>query len=153
MSQENLDLVRAAFEEISRLMFAATANPQRSMRNDYARVVDRFLDPDFELVQAPSAVERRTLHGFDGFVTFMEGGREIWSEARLEPDEFIDAGDEQVVALAALRTRGRASGAEVEQVNGTVWTLREAKVARIQTFLDPGEALAAVGLPERDASR
>jgi ketosteroid isomerase-like protein len=148
MSRENVEIVRAAFDEISGLMFAATANPQRPMLDDYARVVDRFLAPDFELVQAPSAVERSTLQGFDGFVTFMEGGREIWSDARLKPDQFIDVGDDRVVALGSLRARGRASGAEVEQANGTVWTLRDAKVARIQTFVDPGEALEAAGLRE-----
>jgi ketosteroid isomerase-like protein len=146
MAQENVEIVKAAFEEISRLMFAATANHERPMRDDYERVVDQFLAPDFELVQAASAVERRTLRGFDGFVTFMEGGREIWSEARLNPTRFIEAGDDQVVAIGALRARGRASGAEVEQANGTVWTVRQGKVARIQAFLDPEEALEAAGL-------
>jgi ketosteroid isomerase-like protein len=146
MSKENVELVRAAFQEIGRLMFSATANPERPMRDDYARVVDRFLATDFKLVQAPSAVERGTLHGFDGFLTFMEGGREMWSEARLEADELIDVGD-QVVVIGTFRARGRASGAEVQQANGTVWTLRDAKVACVRVFMDRDEALAAIGLP------
>ena len=147
MSKENVELVRAALDEISRLMLSATANPERPMRDDYARVVDHFLATDFRLVQAPSAVERRTLYGFDGFVTFMEGGREMWTEARLDADELIDVGDDNVVAIGTFRARGRASGAEVQQANGTVWTLRDAKVACIRAFQDPDEALAAVGLP------
>jgi ketosteroid isomerase-like protein len=148
MSQESVEIVRAAFEEVGRLMFAATADPGRSMSDDYARVVDGFLAPDFTLVQAPSAVERRTLRGFDGFVTFMEGGREMWIDATLRADELRDVGDDRVVVLGAFQARGRLSGAKVEQANGTVWTLRDAKVARVQVFQAPAEALQAVGLSE-----
>jgi ketosteroid isomerase-like protein len=146
MSPANVELVRTAFEAISKLMSSATANPDRAMRDEYARVVDRFLAPDFTLVQAPSAVEQGTLHGLDGFVTFMEGGREMWAGARLDADELIDVGDDRVVVIGAFRARGRASGAEVKQANGTVWTVRDAKVARIQAFQDPAEALEAAGL-------
>jgi uncharacterized protein len=144
MSQENVEVVRGAFEVLTRLMAASAADPNRSMRDDYARFAE-FLDPEFELVQATSAVEPGTLRGYQGFVTFIEGGREMWRAAQLEPQEFIAAGD-QVVVLGVFRAQGRASGAEVEQPTGTVWTLRDGKVARVQAFLDPSEALEAAGL-------
>jgi ketosteroid isomerase-like protein len=147
MSQENVDLVRALFEEISRLMAALTADPRRSMQDDYARVVARFLDPEFELVPAASAVERRTLRGSEGFVTFLEGGRETWRDARLEAEEFIDLGD-QVLAVGTFRASGRASGVVIEQPNATVWKLRDGRVVGVQLFLDQREALAAAGLSE-----
>jgi ketosteroid isomerase-like protein len=142
-----VDLVRALFEEIGRLMAASTADSRPSMQDDYARVVVQFLDPEFELVPAASAVERRTLRGSDGFVTFLEGGRETWRDARLEAEEFIDLGD-QVLAVGTFRASGRASGVVIEQPNATVWKLRDGRVAGVQLFLDRNEALKVVGLSE-----
>jgi ketosteroid isomerase-like protein len=146
MSQENVELVRAAFEEIGRLMAVSTMDPERSLRDDYARI-DQFLDPHFELVPAASAVERRTLRGSEGFVTFLEGGRDTWRDVSLKAEEFIDLGD-RVLAIGTFRASGRASGAEIEQPNATVWKLRDGRVASVQVFLDRSEALEAVGLSE-----
>jgi ketosteroid isomerase-like protein len=143
VSQNSVEIVRAAFEEIGRLMTVSTLDPERSLRDDYARIAE-LLDPDFELVPATSAVERRTLHGLDGFATFMEGGRDTWRDVSLDAEEFVDL-DDQVLAIGTFRASGRASGAKIEQPNATVWTLRGARVLRVQVFLDRGEALAAVG--------
>src|SRR5919197_5622157 len=93
VSQASMDVVRAAFEEVGRLMATSTEDLAQSLEEDYARLADRFLHPDFELVPADSAVERRTLRGPGGFVTFLEGGRETWREARLEAEKFVDLGD------------------------------------------------------------
>ena len=124
-------------------MAVSTVDPDRSLRDEYARIAE-LLDPDFELVQATSAVERRTLRGLDGFATFMEGGRDTWRDVSLEAEEFLDLGD-QVLAIATFRASGRSSGAKIEQPNATLWKLHGARVARIQVFLDRGEALEAAG--------
>jgi ketosteroid isomerase-like protein len=146
MSQENVQLVRSAFEEIARLMAVSTLDPERSLQDEYARI-GRFLDPDFELVPAAAAVEKRTLRGPEGFVTFLEGGRDTWRDVSLDAERFIDLGDE-VLAIGTFRASGRTSGAEIEQPNATVWKLRGGRVASVRVFLNRGEALEAVGLSE-----
>jgi ketosteroid isomerase-like protein len=146
MSQQNVELVRVAFAEIARLMRLSTEEPDRPLGDDYARI-GRLLDPLFELVPAASAVERRTLRGLDGFVTFLEGGRDTWRDVSLEAEEFLDLGD-RVLAIATFRANGRASGAKIEQPNATIWSLKDRRVASVQVFFDRREALAAAGLPE-----
>jgi uncharacterized protein len=142
MSQENLALVRAAFRELGRLMVASTVDPDRSLQDDYARI-DQVLDPEFELVPAASAVERRTLRGPEGFVTFMEGGRDTWRDVSLEAEEFIDRGD-RILAVGTFRATGRVSGATIEQPNATLWKVRNGRVVSVQVFLDPSEARVAL---------
>jgi ketosteroid isomerase-like protein len=63
-----------------------------------------------------------------------------WSDIR-------DLG-ERVVATGRLRIRGRESGVETESPLGIVVDFSEGKVLRVQTFLDPAQALDAAGLSE-----
>jgi ketosteroid isomerase-like protein len=146
MSQQTVELVRVAFAEIARLMRLSTEDPDRPLGDHYARI-GRLLDPLFELVPAASAVERRTLRGLDGFVTFLEGGRDTWRDVSLEAEEFVDLGD-RVLVTATFRANGRASGAKIEQPNATVWSLKDGRVASVQVFFDRRAALAAAGLPQ-----
>jgi hypothetical protein len=45
--------------------------------------------------------------------------------------------------------RGRTSGVELEWTSyGQVWTIRDAKIVRMEFFPTRGEALEAVGLSE-----
>ena len=135
-----------AFAEIGRLMALSTVDPEIPLTDEYAQMT-RLLDPQFELVPAAAAVERRTLRGPDGFVTFLEGGRDTWRDATLEAEEFVDIGD-LVLAIGTFRATGRASGAEIEQPNATLWKLHDGRIAGVQVFLDRHEALQAVGLSE-----
>jgi hypothetical protein len=113
VSADNVELVRALYEEIGRLMVAGT----------------------------DTAVERRTLVGAEGFATFLEGGRDTWRGAVLEAHEVVDLG-EQVLVLGRFKARGRARG-EDRAAGGPVWTVRDGRVVRAQLFLDRDEALAA----------
>jgi ketosteroid isomerase-like protein len=72
---------------------------------------------------------------------------EAWDEIRLEPVEFIDAGD-QVVTLVHEVRRGRGSGVEVTVDTAVVCELRAGRVARIQGYMDRAAALEAAGLRE-----
>jgi ketosteroid isomerase-like protein len=44
--------------------------------------------------------------------------------------------------------RGKASGARGEVSMAMVWTVREQAITSVEFFLDRGQALEAVGLPE-----
>ena len=66
-------------------------------------------------------------------------------------ERLIDAGKDQVVAIAEWRGRGKTSGAFTTWRYGALWTLRDGKVTSIVSYRDPAEALEAVGLSEQDA--
>jgi ketosteroid isomerase-like protein len=65
----------------------------------------------------------------------------------MDDERLIDAGD-RVVVIATMRGQGSASGVEVENRHGSVWTIRDGKAVRFQWFNEPDEALEAVGLQE-----
>ena len=62
-----------------------------------------------------------------------------------EVTEVRDLG-ERVVATGRLRIRGKASGAETESPMGFVADFKNGKATLIRTYLDPKQALEAVGL-------
>ena len=68
---------------------------------------------------------------------------EAFDALRLEPEEFIDAGDQIVVSLHQ-RIRGKGSGAEVVGHIAHVWTMREGAVLRLRIFGDKESALEAL---------
>jgi len=75
--------------------------------------------------------------------------RQLFEEIdlRVEPEEYIDAGD-AIVIVARQIARGHASGAEVEQRLTWVCGLRAGKVTYVDVFRTKAEALEAVGLRE-----
>ncbi len=55
--------------------------------------------------------------------------------ARFAPDVVLDM---------SRRGHGAASDVEVEQRAAAIWTVRDGRVVRMETDIDPGEALAQV---------
>ena len=73
-----------------------------------------------------------------------------WESYRTEIEELRGAGDR---VLALVRDFGRRPDmdAEIELVTGTVWTVREGKVTRVEFFAnraDSARAFEAAGLLE-----
>jgi ketosteroid isomerase-like protein len=66
---------------------------------------------------------------------------------RFEIEDLRDAGD-KVMAIMRERARGKASGLEVDRRSGFVTTFRDGKVVSLEIYLDPADALEAVGLRE-----
>jgi ketosteroid isomerase-like protein len=131
MSNENLDAVRRGFEALDRGGVEAFLE---------------FIDPQFETTTPPElTVEPATYRGHDGLRRYFESFYEIMDEVRFEPVEFIDAG-ERVVVPARLVARGRDTGIEAVQQLAFVWTLRDGKGLRLQTYATRAEALEAAGL-------
>jgi uncharacterized protein len=125
MSRENVEVVRAIYEA-----WSAGASARH------------LIETDLEYVNPPYAVEpgtsrdRRTLSKI----------REVYPDFRVEPDRYVDAGDEVVVIGVARGTS--ANGLEAQWRQGYVWTIRQGKAVRFRWFNDPREALEAVGLSE-----
>jgi ketosteroid isomerase-like protein len=131
MSQENVDKVRD---------FIAAYN-----RRDFDEAVASF-DPEIEWVLPPQQ-SSDSCRGPDEVKRFWEGLDETFDELRLEPQEFLDAGD-HVATRLRYYGRGKVSGAEIEEVMyHQVATFRDGRMVRLEYFVEWSEALAAAGLP------
>jgi ketosteroid isomerase-like protein len=126
MSQENVEIVRAIYD---------AWREGSSARG--------FMDPQIEYVNPPDAVEPGTRRGADSFARI----RDAYDDVRIEPEEFIDAGDD-VVVLATVHAVGRSSGVPMEWRQGYIWTIRAGKAIRFRWFNKPAQALDAAGLSE-----
>jgi ketosteroid isomerase-like protein len=134
MSQENVEIVRAAFEAF--------------IEGDQEKTA-QLVDPALEFHGTVGGLqEGQVAHGQSEIdQTFESEDLEAWEERRLEPEEFIDAGDDVVVLLHEYR-RGKGSGVELETETAVVVTVSGGRVVRIQGYMDRDAALAAVGLSD-----
>lgn len=67
----------------------------------------------------------------------------------MAPEEFIDAGADQVLVFSREGGRGRGSGAEVEShPTAHLWTIRDGRAVRMQSYWERADALEAAGLQE-----
>jgi ketosteroid isomerase-like protein len=134
MSQENVEIVREAFE-------SALGGDQEKMA--------QLVDPEVEFHGTVGGLqEGQIAHGQSEIdQTFESEDLEAWEERRLEAEEFIDAGDSVVVLLHEYR-RGKGSGVELETDTAVVVAVSQGRVVRIQGYMDRGAALKAVGLSE-----
>jgi ketosteroid isomerase-like protein len=130
MSQEKVEIVRAIHQAWARGESPATLG---------------LLDPDIEYVNPPGAVEPGTRRGIAAYEDAMRSMLEAFEDVRIEVREIIDAGD-QVVVLATYTARGRSSGAERQNEDGYVWTVRDGKATSFAWFHSQGDALEAAGL-------
>ena len=129
MSQENVDVVRRAFEA--------------SKRHDN-NAAFRLYDPEVEI---ESSYDGRVYWGLDGVRAFFRDWLEVWDEISWEVEEWIDGGD-HVIALMHLRGRGKMSGVPVERSEAHLWKLRDARLLRLRVFATKDEALETAGLSE-----
>jgi len=121
----------------------------RSIYDDWLAgglALDRF-DPDVAMIESDTIPGAPSAHGIDAVRRYMESFADYWAEIRVEPEEFIDAGD-RVVVVARLVGRGKKSGAEVARTWSYVWTLRAKRALRMEAYADRAEALRAAGLTE-----
>ena len=70
-----------------------------------------------------------------------------WEGLTNELEQVRDLGD-QVLVFERQRGRGRASGAAMERQMASLFSLRDGRVVRWDSFWDPADALAAAGLTE-----
>jgi ketosteroid isomerase-like protein len=75
-----------------------------------------------------------------------------WSEDfedfAIKPEQIIDAANDRVVAITHTYGTGKGSGARVELRSGAIFTLEGRRIVRADFFIDPNNALQAVGLRE-----
>jgi ketosteroid isomerase-like protein len=86
-------------------------------------------------------------HGHAGWLKWEDHFDSTWEDLGVDPEEFIDAGDDKVVTVLRLWAQGRG-GISLEWRDGVVSTLRDGKIVRMDYYGSRTEALAAVGLSE-----
>jgi ketosteroid isomerase-like protein len=110
------------------------------------RLIDYFA-PDVEIDMSRRTFNPDIYQGHAGLRRLSREVRDVWDGFWITPERFIDAG-ERVVVIETRRGRGRESGVEVEDRSAVIWTVREGQVVRMETDLEPKQALKAVGLQE-----
>jgi ketosteroid isomerase-like protein len=134
MSQENVKIVRRAYEAFNRAGLDA--------------LLEHF-HPDLEYdVTAGIGPYAGMYYGRAAVRNFLADYLESWEYMRMEPEDFIEVGEDQVVVPLRLHMRGKGSGVEVEAQTTNVWTMRDGQAVRMAVYNDKAEALAAAGLSE-----
>ena len=108
--------------------------------------VEAFLErlaPDFHVRDRDSSPDKETRYGREGIKQLLDSYMEAFDALRLEPEEFIDVGDQIVVSLHQW-VRGKGSGAEFGGHIAHVWTLRGPDIYQLRIFGDKDRALDAL---------
>jgi ketosteroid isomerase-like protein len=137
MSQENVELVRRAFE-----VFLAG-------KSQFGLGLS---DPEIEwdASEVPVPDINGVYRGKEGVRQFWREWLAAWETVQFEY-ELVDAGD-RVVALIDQRMRGRSTGIEVSFGKyAQVYTFKDGLIVHWKLFMSQSEALEAVGLSEQDA--
>jgi len=131
MSQENVEIVKAAYEAFA--------------RGGLDRWMDHFTDD----------VHLRPVEGYfgplDGKVAlraYFQDWIDTFEGFWMKPVELIDAGADKVVAVERYGGRATLSGVETDQTEAEVYTLRDGKILRVYEYAHRAEALKAAGLSE-----
>ena len=132
MSQENVEVVKAAFEAFS--------------RDDWSALIG-LLDSEIEWVTTGQFVGGEVYEGHAGVREFLDTLGGEFDEFRAEPENFTDAA-EVVVADTRVSGLGKRSGVPVELQFSVVVSLNEGKIVHVRNFLERGEALEAAGVSE-----
>jgi ketosteroid isomerase-like protein len=130
MSQENVEAVRALYEQFSRGDFSA---------------IERFGD-EFEFVTSPDVPDAGTYRG-EAARRWVRAWVGSFEQLVIEPMTFVDAGDKIAVEVVQ-RGRPHDSTADVEGRWWFVHTLHDGTPVRTEGFPDRAQALEAAGLRE-----
>jgi ketosteroid isomerase-like protein len=133
MSQENVEVVREAFDAFSR---------------DDIEGVLRLCDENIVITQPPelpgASPQQR---GHSGVLEAFQIWPEQWDDYRIEILRMADCGD-RVLVTTRQAGRGKQSGIQVEMEIMFVFTIRNQKIVEMQIFMQEDQALEAAGLRE-----
>jgi ketosteroid isomerase-like protein len=145
MSRENVEIVRRIYAalDVSVPGSVRTVSVPREPFGD-------FIDPEIEWQgprEFPDLAEPH--YGHEGVARYLAKIAEVLDDYRMVPERFIDAGEDRVLVFSREGGRGKGSGAEVEtHLTAHLWTLKDGKAIRMQSFWERSDALEAVGLSE-----
>jgi len=136
MSQENVEIVRRVTELWNQGGWEAV-------------IAEGLLHPDVEYHDDKNWPEARSTLGAPALIERFDEVLEVMGrDAKIEVEEFIDGGEGRVVLILQFRGEARASGIHHEYRWGYIARVRDGQVDYLHAYLDPTDALAAVGLSE-----
>lgn len=131
MSAQNVELVRAALEAFNE------GGIDRALA---------YVAPDLEFDFSRALGPNRGVYGLDQTRAVLDDLAGTWESLRIEPQEFIEAG-EQVIVPWTLYVTGR-DGIEVRARTTWAFTVRDGAVARMCMYQERRDALVAARLSE-----
>jgi ketosteroid isomerase-like protein len=132
MSHENVELVQRGFDHL-----LATGEPDWET-----------LDEDVE-VRDHDIMDGREYRGHADVRRWLfEDWSDAWSVWTAQPEEYIDAGGDRVIAVFRISATGRSSGVRIERQDAIVYVLRDLRIVRIDYYNSRQQALDAVGLAD-----
>jgi len=134
MSQENVEVVRRAFQAFAERGFDAMAE---------------FWDPDIDWRAAEGAIDDvGEMHGRDAVRRYMQDWIDTFDDVSNVVEELRGVGDDHVLSIQRMKGRAKLSGIETDVHYALVSTVRDGKVVRAREYLTVEDALKAVGLRE-----
>jgi ketosteroid isomerase-like protein len=132
MSQENVEIVRAAYEHLN--------------RGDVEGLID-LCDEAFLMDMSERVFNPDTYRGHDDIRRFYEGVRSVWESYQWHVEETRVVGD-LVVAMLHCQGKGREGGPEVDWRVAWLWKFRRGRPVSLRFYRDRARALEAAGLQE-----
>ena len=133
MSQENVDVVRAAYDAFNRRDLDA---------------LWPLLDPECEVDLANSmGFDRSKYSGREGVLKFFESYWDSFDSITIEVEECIEGRDAVVVVIRAIG-RGLGSGVEVDARGPHAWSFRGGRVVSVGLHEHLEDALDVAGLSD-----
>jgi ketosteroid isomerase-like protein len=132
MSQENVELVRRAFDAYN-----------RRDRDTLQALHHPDIEVDWSASPGP---ESRIYRGQEQAADFYDDFLDMFERVHLVPERFIDAGDAVVVPNSA-ELRGR-DGIQTVARSTWVYEVRGGRIVRVRFYRATADALEAVGLQE-----
>ena len=89
--------------------------------------------------------EQQRYEGADGAQRFLDDWTGAWDDWELRIEGIYDASD-KVVVVVHQQGRARITGMALDMVFAQTWTIRDGRLARMDMYSDPADALEAAGL-------
>jgi ketosteroid isomerase-like protein len=128
MSQANVEVVQRGFEH-----FMATGEPHLESFHEEVEVHDH------------DTMDQGEYRGHAGLGRWLQDWSAAWSEFSMEPEEFLDAGDE-VVMFVRMKATGVSTGLTLERQDAIVLAVHDGKVVHLDYYNNRADALKAVGI-------
>jgi ketosteroid isomerase-like protein len=135
---ENVELVRRCFQAFEQGGFEASA---------------AFVTDDFHMSQLPGWPDASSYRGPEEATKMMAEWISSFEDFRGVPEQFCDVGADRVVVAYHEWGRPRGGSAEIDQLFGILYTLREGKIASMEWFDTPDAALRAAERSEDEVDR
>ena len=130
MSRENVERLRESIEH-----YITTGESEWAVLDEHVVVYDHDI------------LDAGDYRGLEGYVRWLEDFGAAWSDFKISPEEYLDAGDHAIVVFR-IEATGVGSGVTVEREDAMVCEFRDAKVVRIDYFNNRAQALKAAGLED-----